>query len=68
MMASCLQAIKNNYLDPKEAQMVYHLDLSDDLIFNVVDSFQKNETYTSGKSTEFISLLLISKAFKHLNR
>lgn len=24
-----LQTIKNNYLDPKEAQMVYHLDMSE---------------------------------------
>ena len=43
-----LQTIKNNYIDPKEAQIVYHLDLSNDLIFRVVDSFQKNETYTAG--------------------
>ena len=62
-----LQTIKNNYLDPKEAQMVYHLDMSDDLIFNVVDSFQKNETYTSGKSTKVYKLINeFPKHLKHL--
>ena len=52
-----LQTIKNNYLDPKEAQMVYHLEMSDDLIFRVVDSFQKHESNTSGKNTKVYRLL-----------
>ena len=62
-----LQTIKNNYLDPKEAQMVYHLDMSDDLIFKIVDSFQKNETYTTGKSTKVYRLINeYPKHLKHL--
>ena len=62
-----LQTIKNNYLDPKEAQMVYHLDMSDDLIFKVVDSFQKNETYTSSKNTKVYRLINeYPKHLKHL--
>ena len=62
-----LQTIKNNYLDPKEAQIVYHLDLSNDLFFKVVDSFQKNETYTAGKSTKVYRLINeYPKHLKHL--
>ena len=62
-----LQTIKNNYLDPKEAQIVYHLDLSNDLFFKVVDPFQKNETYTAGKSTKVYRLINeYPKHLKHL--
>ena len=62
-----LQTIKNNYIDPKEAQIVYHLDLSNDLNFKVVDSFQKNETYTARKSTKVYRLINeYPKHLKHL--